>query len=77
MEPSPAHREERGVLLCLHNRLDRFLFSPHSHNYQMDEENTWVDFSDASPWEASVTSLEEVFDSFHIGVQLLGSIAAA
>ena len=38
----------------------------------MSEENSWVDFSVASPWEANVGSIEEVFDSFHIGTQLLG-----
>lgn len=38
----------------------------------MSEENTWLDFSNASPWEESVSKLEEIFSKFRIGVQSTG-----
>ena len=36
----------------------------------MSEENSWVDFSSASPWEESISRLEEIFVNFQIGFRL-------
>ena len=39
----------------------------------MAEENTWIDFSNASSWEESVSKLEEIFSKFRIGIHSTGT----
>ena len=36
----------------------------------MSEENSWVDFSNASPWEESISQLEDLFARFQIGFRV-------
>ena len=36
----------------------------------MSEENSWVDFSNASSWEGSISQLEDILSKFEIGFQL-------
>ena len=36
----------------------------------MSEENSWIDFSNASSWEESISELEGIFSKFDIGFQI-------
>ena len=36
----------------------------------MSEENSWVDFSNASPWEESISQLEDLLARFQIGFRV-------
>lgn len=38
----------------------------------MTEENSWIDFSNVTPWEETISALEDIFASFHIGIQAAG-----
>lgn len=40
----------------------------------MSEENSWIDFSNVTPWEETISTLEDIFASFHIGTQVVGTV---
>lgn len=41
----------------------------------MSEENSWIDFSNATPWEESISNLEDIFSNFHIGILNAGMLS--